>query len=108
MARDQFLTDKELLTIIKQSARRFKDDDCYILLSTDSNNIKKFIVLANSDLANILKKRDTVKKRAQEIVLNLWAYSHELFILVAIAIDGHTTKLGKLDWSDYIHKLSIW
>jgi hypothetical protein len=103
MSREQKLTDEILRDLADEMRQCFGED--YIPLSkAQSAATKKCSDLVVQEPTSW--SRNTIKTRAHTILSDLWTYSPEIFILVALSVTP--TKLGTLKSDKYLQVLLRW
>ena len=75
------------------------------LMKTQLESIRKFADLLATDRATI--RKNGPKARAHDIMSDVWTYSADLYLLIALAVKNPTT-LGSLDSADYFRHLKAW
>ncbi|KAF2845021.1 hypothetical protein T440DRAFT_284832 [Plenodomus tracheiphilus IPT5] len=103
MSREQRLSQDHLRDLIDEKRLCFGDD--YVPLSTaQSTSIKTCSDLVTDDPTSW--PRNSQKKRARTILIDVWTHSSELFVLVALSVTP--TKLGTLKSNTYLQELLKW
>jgi len=101
---DKFIGTEDLLASAKQTLQDFSDH-LVPLTKVQRSVITKFTGFVKAD--SISMRRNTIKKRSQTKLKDIWEHSPALYVIVCLSCQ-HPTRLGSPTSMDYLKVLSPW
>lgn len=101
---DKFISTDDLLASAKNTLLDFSDH-LVSLTKFQRSVITKFTDFVKADPVSM--RRNTIKKRSQTKLKDIWEHSHALYVVVCLSCQ-HPTRLGSPNSMDYLKVLSPW